>query len=193
MQPSLLATTTRTTPGEQQQLVRDANMTTVHVGTSEVSWCCYTCHIVWLATCAYGMPCLKQAPLAWQRVPSLVTSYRVRLLLLCRTILNSWGTGRDKGQLRTSGITGDGLFRIKMGLSGIGTPDATFGISCYPTNGTTANLHSHTPWTRNIRRFLTPLEGINGRCYNYTIRKGDTLAAIVDHFELDMRQVGGRC
>uniref|UniRef100_A0A383VUU5 Peptidase C1A papain C-terminal domain-containing protein n=1 Tax=Tetradesmus obliquus TaxID=3088 RepID=A0A383VUU5_TETOB len=105
------------------------------------------------------------------------------------TMLNSWGTGRDAGQLRTRGVTADGLLKMQMGLSGVGTPDATYGVSCYPANGTSFNLHHHQPWARSIRRFLTPLDGINGKCYNYTIVRGDTLAAIVDHFGTYTRQV----
>jgi hypothetical protein len=41
-------------------------------------------------------------------------------------VLNSWGSGTAAGQLRTKGITGDGLFKINMGLAGVGTPDNTY-------------------------------------------------------------------
>jgi hypothetical protein len=91
--------------------------------------------------------------------------------------------------VRTSGITADGLFKMQMWLSGIGTPDATYGVSCYPANGTALNLHHHQPWTRSKRRLLTPADGGIGKCYNYMAVLGDTLAAVVDHFGVDMRQV----
>jgi hypothetical protein len=52
-------------------------------------------------------------------------------LSCCRSILNSWGVGRgDKQQLRTRGITADGLFKVQMGLAGVGTPDNTYAGMC---------------------------------------------------------------
>jgi hypothetical protein len=81
------------------------------------------------------------------------------------------------------------MFKMQMGLAGIGTPDATYAVSCRPTDGTKLNLHWNQPWTRSRRRFLTPRESDRDTCYSYTIQKGDTVGAIVDHFGVDMRQV----
>uniref|UniRef100_A0A383VW72 Peptidase C1A papain C-terminal domain-containing protein n=1 Tax=Tetradesmus obliquus TaxID=3088 RepID=A0A383VW72_TETOB len=105
------------------------------------------------------------------------------------TILNSWGTGKDPSQVRSAGVTADGLLKIQMGLSGVGTPDATYGVSCYPAGATPLNLNSDQPWTRSRRRPLKPRAGDKDTCYSYTTRRGDTVAGIVDHFGLDMRQV----
>jgi hypothetical protein len=102
--------------------------------------------------------------------------------------MNSWGTGKD-GQMRSSGVTADGLLKVQMGLLGVGTPDATYGVSCYPAAGAALNLNSDQPWTRNRRRPLKPLVGDRETCYSYTLRRGDTVASIVDHFGLDIRQV----
>jgi hypothetical protein len=41
-------------------------------------------------------------------------------------VLNSWGEGAADGQLRTKGVTADGLFKIQMGVAGVGTPDNTY-------------------------------------------------------------------
>jgi hypothetical protein len=30
------------------------------------------------------------------------------------TLLNSWGSGNDKGNTRTAGITADGLFKVQL-------------------------------------------------------------------------------
>jgi hypothetical protein len=76
-----------------------------------------------------------------------------------------------------------------MGLSGVGTPDATYAVSCYPAESTIINPNADQPWTRSRRLPLTPRQGDRDTCYSYTVRRGDTLAAIVDHFGLDMRQV----
>jgi hypothetical protein len=107
--------------------------------------------------------------------------------------VNSWGASNDPGQLRSSGITRDGMFKMQMGLAGVGTPDATYSVACYPAESTQLHPHSDQPWTRNRRRFLTPQKGdtalLGAACYSYTIRKGDTVSDIVDHFGLDMRQV----
>uniref|UniRef100_A0A383W9S6 Peptidase C1A papain C-terminal domain-containing protein n=1 Tax=Tetradesmus obliquus TaxID=3088 RepID=A0A383W9S6_TETOB len=107
------------------------------------------------------------------------------------TLLNSWGKGRDAGQLRASGVTADGLFRMQMGLAGVGTPDATYAVSCYPAEGTPLHPNHEQPWARSRRRPLTPESSevlLSNTCYRYTIREGDTVASIVDHFGLDMRQ-----
>jgi hypothetical protein len=111
------------------------------------------------------------------------------LLCACRTILNSWGTGKQPGQLRARGITADGLFKIQMGLAGVGTPDKTYAVSCYPAESTALNPHHDQPWTRNRRRPLA-LRDDSDTCYTYISRQGDTVASVVDHFGLDMRQVG---
>jgi cell envelope opacity-associated protein A len=79
-----------------------------------------------------------------------------------------------------------------MGLSGVGTPDATYAVSCYPAESTILNPNADQPWTRSRRLPLTPRQGDKDTCYSYTIRRGDTLAAVVDHFGLDVRQVSAR-
>jgi hypothetical protein len=81
------------------------------------------------------------------------------------------------------------MFKMQMGLAGVGTPDATYAVACYPADGTKLNLHWDQPWTRSRRRFLTPRQGDKETCYSYTIQKGDTVGGIADHFGLDMRQV----
>uniref|UniRef100_A0A383W3I5 Peptidase C1A papain C-terminal domain-containing protein n=1 Tax=Tetradesmus obliquus TaxID=3088 RepID=A0A383W3I5_TETOB len=102
------------------------------------------------------------------------------------TILNSWGTSKQQGQLRAKGITEDGLFKIQMGLAGVGTPDKTYAVSCYPAEGAALNPNHDQPWTRNRRRLLTP-QGDSNTCFTYMTQQGDTAASIVDHFGLDMR------
>jgi hypothetical protein len=86
------------------------------------------------------------------------------------------------------------LFKIQMGLSGVGTPDATYAVSCYPAKSTKLNRNEDEPWTRSRRRPLAPWNPDDGAwhydtCFKYTIRAGDTVDAIVDHFGLDMREV----
>ncbi|WIA23159.1 hypothetical protein OEZ85_001490 [Tetradesmus obliquus] len=107
------------------------------------------------------------------------------------SVLNSWGRGGDPGQLRSSGVTGDGLFRMQMGLAGVGTPDATYAVSCYPAEGTPLHPNHEQPWARSRRRPLTPESRevlLSNTCYRYTVQEGDTVASIVDHFGLGMRQ-----
>lgn len=96
-----------------------------------------------------------------------------------RTILNSWGTSNQSGQLRVKGITADGLFKIQMGLAGVGTPDKTYAVSCYPAEGAALNPNHDQPWTRDRRRLLTPPDD-SDTCFTYTTKKGDTVASIVD-------------
>jgi hypothetical protein len=108
---------------------------------------------------------------------------------LRRTVLNSCGTGKQPGQLRVKGITADGLFRIQMGLAGVGTPDKTYAVSCYPAASTPLNRNHDRPWTRKQRLSLTPINDLDDTCYIYKTRQGDTLGAIVDHFGLDLRVV----
>jgi hypothetical protein len=111
-------------------------------------------------------------------------------LCWCRSILNSWGIGRSANQLRVKGLTADGLLKMQMGLSGVGTPDATYAVSCYPAEGTKLNPNAGQPWTSSRRLPLKPRDSLGDRatCYTYFITPGDTLAAIVDHFRLDMRE-----
>jgi hypothetical protein len=67
----------------------------------------------------------------------------------------------------------------------------TAGVICEPAVGTTENLHGNKPWLRdNYRRLLTPLpepDDRNGSCFNYTTLRGEDVAFVVDHFELDIR------
>jgi hypothetical protein len=94
--------------------------------------------------------------------------------------------------MRASGITADGIFKMQMGLAGVGTPDATYVVSCYPAEGTDLHPNSEQPWARSRRRPLTPESTevlLNNTCYRYTTQQGDIVASIVDHFGVDMRQV----
>jgi hypothetical protein len=82
-----------------------------------------------------------------------------------------------------------------MGLSGVGTPDASYAVSCYPAKFTKLNRNEDEPWTRSTRRRLAPWNPNSptwdhDTCFKHTIKAGDTVAAIVDHFGLDMRLVG---
>eukprot|EP00882_Tetradesmus_deserticola_P003461 GHRQ01003660.1.p1 GENE.GHRQ01003660.1~~GHRQ01003660.1.p1 ORF type:complete len:712 (+),score=141.58 GHRQ01003660.1:390-2525(+) len=111
------------------------------------------------------------------------------------TLLNSWGSGNDSTNTRTSGVTADGLFKVQMGLAGVGTPDQTYGVSCAPLPGSTADPHG-------VRQFYgyksqLPVEFINPAkdkldlsvpCFKYTLRRNDTVASVVDTFDLSMEE-----
>jgi hypothetical protein len=56
-------------------------------------------------------------------------------LHLCGCSHHSWGSGRVNRFKRPQGITADGTFRIQMGVGGVGTPDATYGVKCEPAVG----------------------------------------------------------
>lgn len=57
--------------------------------------------------------------------------------------------------------------------------------------GTSENLHGNMPWiTDTNRRLLAQLpanQSQDGTCFNYTTRRGEDVAFIVDHFDLDIR------
>jgi hypothetical protein len=78
-----------------------------------------------------------------------------------------------------------------MGLAGVGTPDQTYAVSCYPAASRPLNRNHDQPWTRDRRLNLTQIhnESISETCYTYTTRQGDTLGAIVEHLGLNMRLV----
>ncbi|WIA41421.1 hypothetical protein OEZ86_005004 [Tetradesmus obliquus] len=111
------------------------------------------------------------------------------------TVLNSWGSGTDPSNPRKiGGITKDGMFRIRMGVAGVGTPDFTYGVMCEPTDGSIYNLHNDKPWLRKARLPLQPIrEQPIGEskpfCYTYTMKAHDTLAYMADHFGLEISQV----
>ncbi|KAF8056023.1 MSL1 [Scenedesmus sp. PABB004] len=106
--------------------------------------------------------------------------------------LNSWG-GATKTQVRTKGFTADGLFRIKMGVAAVGTPDETYGLECTPVPGAPQHdPHSTQPWRvpRPVE-LLDPVRDtldLRAPCVGYRVARGDTLASIVDSFGIDMRR-----
>ncbi|WIA41425.1 hypothetical protein OEZ86_005008 [Tetradesmus obliquus] len=105
------------------------------------------------------------------------------------TVLNSWGNGTTPSNPRkTGGITKDGMFRIRMGVAGVGTPDLTYGVVCEPAPGSVGNMHANKPWLRNTRLPLTPAkdEPRENRCYFYTMTAKDTFASVADHFEVEL-------
>ncbi|WIA18668.1 hypothetical protein OEZ85_003372 [Tetradesmus obliquus] len=109
------------------------------------------------------------------------------------TMLNSWGTGLNKSQTRNAGITADGLFKISMGLAGVGAPDQTYGVSCSPPPG--------SPWDPfGVRKFyggkprknvqlIKPSDRVNlsNRCFNYVLTNQDTMSLVVDHFDQEIQ------
>ncbi|KAF8055998.1 hypothetical protein HT031_006519 [Scenedesmus sp. PABB004] len=107
-------------------------------------------------------------------------------------VLNSWG-GATKAQVRTKGFTADGLFRIKMGVAAVGTPDETYGLECTPVPGAPQHdPHSTQPWRvpRPVE-LLDPVRDtldLRAPCVGYRVARGDTLASIVDSFGIDMRR-----
>jgi hypothetical protein len=76
------------------------------------------CHLPGLAYMQQLVLCSKQPP------SGLINNHCMDPR--CRSVLNSWGSGGAPGQLRTKGVTRDGLFKIHMGLAGVGTPDNTY-------------------------------------------------------------------
>jgi hypothetical protein len=64
-------------------------------------------------------------------------------------------------------------------------------VSCEPAIGTPENRHGNRPWLNDDHRRLLTLLPVphdkNGTCFNYTTLPGDDVAAITDHFELDIR------
>ncbi|KAF6255687.1 hypothetical protein COO60DRAFT_193116 [Scenedesmus sp. NREL 46B-D3] len=102
------------------------------------------------------------------------------------TILNSWGSGGELDNPRKNGITADGMFRIRMGVAGVGTPDVTYGVVCEPAPGSVDNLHGNRPWLTNTRLPLRPIVG-DATCYLYEMSTNDTFASVAEHFDVDIR------
>uniref|UniRef100_A0A383VQN6 Uncharacterized protein n=1 Tax=Tetradesmus obliquus TaxID=3088 RepID=A0A383VQN6_TETOB len=67
------------------------------------------------------------------------------------TILNSWGTTYSTDRTRTYGVTKDGTFRVRMGLLGIGTPDATYGVQCSPREGSKMDPDFTKGWVKDAK------------------------------------------
>ncbi|KAF8063660.1 MSL1 [Scenedesmus sp. PABB004] len=106
-------------------------------------------------------------------------------------ILNSWGGGRTPGQSRSSGVTRDGLVKVKMGLAGVGTPDQTFGVECAPPSGGKLDPHQVVPWQRPRPVELVDrgqILDLDAPCVQYRVAAGDTAASIAEAFGLDMRR-----
>ncbi|WIA32991.1 hypothetical protein OEZ86_006150 [Tetradesmus obliquus] len=105
------------------------------------------------------------------------------------TGLNSWGKGstnKDK-----EGITADGLFRINMGLAGVGTPEQTYGVACTVFPGNKKDLHG-TPWLAKPRKPVSPINAavaleVNANCYKYKTEANESVSTIVEWFDLDYR------
>lgn len=71
-------------------------------------------------------------------------------------------------------------------------PFALDTVSCQPAAGTTNNLHGEESWLQRHRKpvdddGLPPGIKPEQQCYKYTAVTGDTVADIVDHFDLDIR------
>jgi hypothetical protein len=85
------------------------------------------------------------------------------------------------------------MFRIKMGVAGVGVPEETFGVSCVPYPGNEHDLHATEPWRhpRAVQLVNTKTDTFNldVECYNYDPTPNDTVAAIADAFELDIRKL----
>jgi hypothetical protein len=85
------------------------------------------------------------------------------------------------------------MFKMQMGMSGVGTPNATYAVPCYQAEGTKLNQNHEQPWASSRRRPLNPESwrevSLNNTCYRYTVQLRDSVASIVDHFGLDMRKV----
>ncbi|KAF8072389.1 RCH2 [Scenedesmus sp. PABB004] len=106
------------------------------------------------------------------------------------TILNSWG---DTASTMDSerGVTADGLFKIKMGVAGVGVPDQTFGVECVPAPGGPFDLHETQPWRDPKPVTLVDpaadLFKLDPDCYTYTARAREPLSAVADAFGINMR------
>lgn len=69
--------------------------------------------------------------------------------------------------------------------AGVGTPEQTWGVSCIPAPGTEQNKHSTEPWLESARRPVYR-QPFNNTCGVYQIRRYDTVASVLDNFELDV-------
>lgn len=110
------------------------------------------------------------------------------------TILNSWGKCNEtaKDCEFDTGITADGMFKIAMGASSVGSPEDTYGIVCEPQAGTDLDPHYVQPWSRQQRKPVTLLSAndrtnLSATCYGYTAQPGDTAASLADAFLVDLR------
>ncbi|WIA11601.1 hypothetical protein OEZ85_011706 [Tetradesmus obliquus] len=99
------------------------------------------------------------------------------------TAMNSWGQGPSTLLPYQPGVTADGLFRIQMGIGGVGTPEQTYGITCTATEQHKLATVNTQPWEQE-RRAVAPdsaavaLDTL-ASCYRYKFVKGDTVASIV--------------
>ncbi|WIA12826.1 hypothetical protein OEZ85_006454 [Tetradesmus obliquus] len=97
------------------------------------------------------------------------------------TAMNSWGNRTSKSR---PGVTADGLFRIQMGIGGVGTPEQTYGVVCTLTEQQKLATVISQPWEQERR----PLEPINktvaldtlAECYRYTFSMDEAVASVVD-------------
>ncbi|WIA23217.1 hypothetical protein OEZ86_010105 [Tetradesmus obliquus] len=109
------------------------------------------------------------------------------------TMLNSWGSGLNSSQTRKDGITADGLFKISMGLAGVGAPDQTYGVSCSPPPGSQWDPFGVQKFyggkLRKNVQLMKPADRVNltTTCFNYVLTNNDTVASVVDHFEQDIQ------
>ncbi|WIA32987.1 hypothetical protein OEZ86_006147 [Tetradesmus obliquus] len=99
------------------------------------------------------------------------------------TAMNSWGNGTSRLQRRpTRGLqdethrsaTADGLFRIQMGIGGVGTPEQTYGVVCTATQQRQLATANSQPWEQE-RRPVDPDNrsdalDILATCYKYNFR-----------------------
>lgn len=98
------------------------------------------------------------------------------------TAMNSWGKGLST-LISQPGVTADGLFRIQMGIGGVGTPEHTYGITCTATEQRKLATVNTQPWEQE-RRAVQPVNAsvaLNtlAECYKYKVVEGDTVAFVV--------------
>jgi hypothetical protein len=85
------------------------------------------------------------------------------------------------------------MFRIRMGVAGVGVPEETFGVSCVPYPGNEHDLHATKPWRQRqpvqLPDTTKDVFNLSLECYNYAPTQNDTVAAVADAFELDIRKL----
>jgi hypothetical protein len=85
------------------------------------------------------------------------------------------------------------MFRIRMGVAGVGVPEETFGGSCVPHPGNEHDLHATEHWRQprpvQLVNAKTDLLKLDAKCYNYDPTPTDTVVSIADAFEQDIRKL----
>lgn len=78
-----------------------------------------------------------------------------------------------------------------MGLAGVGTPEQSFGVTCAVQPNNKRDLHG-TSWLAKPRKPLKPVGDvsaptISATCYNYNMQQNDSVASLIETFQLDVR------